>query len=379
MRVALELQPCCGKRSGIGTYAWEIAHRLRDGDGLTFSGNLFNFLGRNDNSASLRGISIPICENPLLPYGVYRRLWHAAPVSYSTLFPGADLSVFFNFIVPPRIEGHVMTTVHDLTYLRYPETMDARNLRRITHDIGYSLKRSDRILTISEFSKGKITELLHIPPEQISVVCAAPSELPEGADFSAVAEKYGIKKPYLLYIGTIEPRKNLVRLIQAFDRAKTAVGLPHQLVLAGGNGWNNTEIYESARAARHSGDVLFPGYISAAEKTVLYQNADAFTFPSLYEGFGIPPLEAMSQSCPVLCADAASLPEVVGDAALLVDPLDTNAIATGLEHLATDESLRRSLIQKGAERCQRFTWQKSAERLTTVCREVLNCPCDSMH
>lgn len=372
MKVSLELQPCCGKRSGIGTYVYELARRLETQNGIEFCGNLFNFCDRNDNSDSLRDVVIPIHENHLFPYGIYRRLWHVAPLSYRSMFPEkADLNVFFNFIVPPRVEGAVMTTVHDLTYLRYPETMDGRNLRRINRDIRYSIERSSRILTDSEFSKKEIKELLHVPAERIAVVYAAPPVLSDAVDFTQVSVKYKIEKPYILYVGTIEPRKNLVRLIEAFDSLKQKEKIPHQLVLAGGDGWSNSEIYKAACGASHSRDIIFTGYVSAAEKTTLYQYADAFVFPSLYEGFGIPPLEAMSQNCPVICANAASLPEVVGDAAIFADPLNTADIAEGILRVLTDAAVRDALIEKGTEQFKKFNWQASADRFTDVCKEVL--------
>lgn len=370
MNVALELQPCCGKRSGIGAYAYELARRMTDGDGLAFCGNLFNFRGRNDNAAALAGISIPVRENRLMPYGVYRRIWNALPVAYDSLFPKADLSVFFNYIVPPRIHGRVMTTVYDLTYLRYPETMQKVNLTRLREGMDRSVGRSDRIVTISEFSKREITQLLHIAPEKIDVVPCAPAGLAPGADFAATAEKYGLRQPYFLYVGTIEPRKNLARLIRAFGALKKWGGLSHQLVLAGGGGWNTEEIHRTAAASPDAKDIVFTGFVSAGEKTALYENAEVFVFPSLYEGFGIPPLEAMSQRCPVVCADAASLPEVVEDAALLVNPLDETALAEAMLSAATDEAVRRALREKGLRRVAAFTWESSAERLRAACKEV---------
>lgn len=370
MKVALELQPCCGKRTGIGNYAYELAKRLARHDGLEFQGNLFNFRGRNDNSSSLSGISMPVAENRLMPYGVYRRTWNAAPFSYGALFPQADITHFFNYIVPPRVKGKVITTVHDMTYLRYPETMDPKNLRRIRNGIQRSIDASEIVLTISEFSKREITELLDIPEERLAVVYYAASLGSDTGDFPAVSAQYNIRRPYILYVGTIEPRKNLMRLLRAFERLKKEANIPHQLVLAGGKGWVCEDIYRTASEITGNQDVVFCGYVSSAVKNALYANAAAFVFPSLYEGFGIPPLEAMTFGVPVICAGAASLPEVVGDAAALVDPLDEVDIAEGIWKVISNQDYAKALGERGRTRARKFSWEDSAQTLFNLYRSM---------
>ena len=294
-----------------------------------------------------------------------------APFSYNALFPAADLNVFFNFIVPPRVKGKVITVIYDMTYLRFPETMNESNLRRIRRDIGYSVARSDKIVTISEFSKNEIHELLQVPEEKIEVVYSAPSITTGVTDFQMVQQRLKIQKPYLLYVGTIEPRKNLIRLIQAFDWLKKEKQIPHQLILAGGGGWKTEEIYQSAEETQFAGEIQFTGYLSSEEKNALYQNADAMVFPSLYEGFGMPPLEAMLFGCPVICSDAASLPEIVGEAAELVDPLDVQTIADGIWHVLSNRDYRSLLIEKGAQQTLRFSWDRSAEKMIQIYKETL--------
>ena len=154
MTIALELQPCCGKRSGIGNYTYELARHLEHASDLKFVGNVFNFLGRNDNRQAFAGINMPIRESRLFPYGVYRRIWNLVPIPYQSMFPGdADLSVFFNYIIPPHVSGKAIAAVFDLTYLRFPETMELRNRKRLNAGMKYSISRSDHIITISEFSK----------------------------------------------------------------------------------------------------------------------------------------------------------------------------------------------------------------------------------
>ncbi len=370
--IALELQPCCGKRSGIGTYTYELAKRLKSDDEIQFCGNLFNFCGRNDNSQALQGIDMDMNVSRVFPYGVYRRLWRALPISYDNLFSQkSDGTVFFNYIVPPKIRGKIITTVYDMTYVRFPETMDARNLRRISAGMERSAKRSDRIITISEFSKREIIDLLGVPEEKVSVIYSAPSLSEETADSEDTLGKYGITKPYILYVGTIEPRKNLVRLIHAFEMLKRNEKLPYRLVLAGGKGWQNEEIYRAAKESPFAEDIIFTGYISNSERNCLYQNAELFVFPSLYEGFGMPPLEAMHWGCPVVTSDAASMPEICGDAAALVNPLDEEDIVKGIMAVLSDKEYAESLRKKGYEQEKKFTWETSAQQLISVCKEVL--------
>jgi len=368
--VALELQPCCWQRAGIGVYTYELARRLKNTDDLEFYGNVFNFAGRTDNTRVLEGISMPVRECKALPYGIYRRIWHLFPVSYDRLFSKrADLSLFFNFIAPPNISGNVITVIHDMTHVRYPETVRKTNLRRILRDLDYSVQRSCHLITVSEFSKREIIELLHIPEEKISVVYSAPSIGLETADFAAIEEKYHINGPYILYLGTIEPRKNLTRLLRAFQMLKKERGIPHKLVLAGGSGWNNEEIYQTARGLSCAEDVVFTGFLSTAVRNALYQHAATFVFPSLYEGFGVPPLEAMHFACPVVCARAASLPEIVGNAAELVNPLDETSIAAGIWNVLSDEEYAAMLVERGKQQRKKYTWEASAAQLTQICRQ----------
>lgn len=372
MKVALELQPCYWDRTGVGTYTYELAKRMKDKENVEFCGNIFNFCGKRNNEELLAGITMPVRENKLLHYGIYRRVWRYLPIPHECMFPGkVDLSVFFNFIVPPNICGKVITTVHDLTYLRYPETMKKSNYKHLTRGMDYSVKRSNKIVTVSNFSKQEIQKYLGVPEDKISVVYNAPSLANRSSEFEEICKKYRIRSPYILFVGTIEPRKNVARLLQAFELLKGEYRIPHQLVLAGGKGWQDEQIFQVLQDIHFSNDVIFTGYVSAEEKNSLYQNASVFVFPSVYEGFGIPPLEAMTWGCPVVCADAASLPEVVGEAAELVDPLDEVSIANGILRVLSDSEYAETLVRKGTLRAKEFSWEQSAERLFSVCKEVL--------
>ena len=372
-RVSLDLQPCAGNRSGIGMYTYEIAKRVKSDNELEFSGNLFNFRNEHEHSQWISKINIPVYQCHLLPYHIYRLMWEVFPLDYRRLFSGkSDLTVFFNYLVPPRIKGKVITTVHDVTYLRYPETVKARTLYSLRWRLRRSIERSDHILTVSEFTKRELQQLLNIPEEKISVIPNAAVFSENAADFGDVSKKYGFDGPYILYVGTVEPRKNLVRLLHAFEQLKTERNIPHCLVLAGGNGWNNADIYQAAKDSKYADQIHFTGYVTEEEKSGLYRHADVFVFPSLYEGFGIPPLEAMHWGCPVVTSNAASLPEVVGDAAELVDPFDETDIARGIWNILSDEAYASELVDRGKRQAEKFTWEDSAKKLTEICRKVLN-------
>lgn len=369
--VALELQCCCGIRTGIGQYTMKLAQNLHQTEKLSFKGRLFNFIGKNDNSAVTDSLEFAVDVNKLVPYSIYRRIFNILPVPYSLMFPKADLSIFFNYIVPPGTEGKVISVIHDMAYIRYPETLNASNLRRLKNGIAGSISRSDHIIAVSEFTKREIVELLGVPEDKISVLYCAASLSDETGDFEDLRKKYCIDMPYILYMGTIEPRKNLVRLIKAYEKLRELPGRQVKLVLAGGNGWKNDEIYAAAAASRFSDDIVFTGYVSAAEKNLLYRNAEFLSFISLYEGFGMPLAEAMSLGCPILCSREASLPEIAGNAALYVDAYDIDGIKDGMDKLLGTPELADELRINGYERVNNFSWEKSSAKLVEICERVL--------
>jgi glycosyltransferase involved in cell wall biosynthesis len=239
-----------------------------------------------------------------------------------------------------------------------------------------SCKRADKIITISEFSKSEIIRYLGIAEDKIVV-------MPCGVDFSkyhpnytkaevkVITDKYHLEDDYLLYLGTLEPRKNIIRLIGAYAQLKNNTQDIPKLVLAGRKGWMYDSIFEIVKELQLEEDVIFTGYIEASETPILMKGAKAFLFPSIYEGFGMPPLEAMACGTPVLVSNVASLPEVVGDAGVLVDPLSTQSIRDGLELLLKNEDLRNDLSRRGIERAQTFSWDKSVNIIEKVIKELV--------
>lgn len=236
-------------------------------------------------------------------------------------------------------------------------------------------RRADFFLAISEFTKQEMMRIWGIPAEKIHIVpCACSAEMhrvDNQEKLDKLREKYDLPEHFVLFVGNFNPRKNLERLMQAYDRARDSGKITHQLVIAGGQGWKfDREM--ALREIAHKDDVQFIGFVPDEDMAALYSAADAFLFPTLYEGFGIPVIEAQSCGTPVLTSNVSSLPEVGGDAAVYVDPYNVENICEGIVRIVSDASLVQELRQKGYENAERFSWERSAEKLRAVIeREIM--------
>lgn len=268
-----------------------------------------------------------------------------------------------------------IVTLYDLSFYLYPEYF--RPFQRLYLQIGTraSVRRAKQIITISESSKRDVVEILHTKPEQIQVV-------PPGVepDFFCPIEKSRVQDfrraknlpdHFVLFLGTREPRKNLPALIRAFTHAKRAYQLPHKLILAGGRGWLDSAIDRTIQELDAAGDIIFPGFVAQAELPLWYRAADVFVYPSQYEGFGMPALEALACGTPVITSNVSSLPEAVGKAAILVDPGASEQIADALQRVLTDAALRHELAARGPQQARPFTWERAAQLTAQTYRNAL--------
>ncbi len=343
----------------------------------------YNFFSRKDDHIKLERIAPFAGENirtQLVHFSgyMYRAASTFVPVPYSRFFgKTAGITHFFNYIVPPGVHGKTVVTVHDMVYKAFPETVRGRTKMMLNTGLKKSMKRADIIVTDSEFSKREIVKYFPQHEEKIRVVpcgvdlekfrpCEEPERIP------AVKESLGIEGDYFLYLGTIEPRKNLERLISAYSALAKKLGEKcPKLVLAGGKGWLYDGIFARVERLGLTDKVIFTKYVPSEDMNPLMCGALAFVFPSLYEGFGMPPLEAMACGVPVLASGEASLPEVTGDCAVICDAFSVKSIAQGLYRLYKDEALRKDLSARGLERAKTFTWERSAEILWSVYEELM--------
>ncbi|RMG92025.1 MAG: glycosyltransferase family 1 protein [Chloroflexi bacterium] len=275
--------------------------------------------------------------------------------------------VFFTpaHVIPGMYFGCSVATVHDLGYRYFPQAHTRWQRVYLEWSTRHNCRRSRRVIADSQATRDDLVRFYGVRPDKIDVIYPAvdPNLRPitNEREITAVCHKYGITPPYLLYLGTLQPRKNLIRLLEAYAHAN----LPHQLVLAGNPGWLSRPILAAIKAlpAEIAARVCLTGYVDEEDKGALLSAATALVFPSLYEGFGFPVLEAQVCETAVLCANTSSLPEVANDAALYVNPTDTNALTAALIQIATDNDLRQQLIMAGKTNARRFNWETTARQV----------------
>ncbi len=347
----------CDNRSMFETLVYEC-----EKDVFPINGNRFSFL--------------PFKENIRSP--VLNIFWHQAALpgwckrrKYDVLFLPAG-----NRRLPIYSPCPTVGTVHDFSSIHVKGKYDPARMFYITRVLPFLIKKLTRVLTVSESSKKDIVEYAGVPEERVIVTpLAADSNIyfPRNKEdsLSLVEAKYGIGSPYTLYISRIEhPGKNHVRLIRAFERLKISENLPHQLVLVGSD-WNGAEIvYKAALKSNHSRDIIFTGFVPTDDLPDLYCGSDLFIFPSLYEGFGLPILEAMSCGVPVACSNMSSMPEVAGKAAKLFDPYDEESIEDAMRFFLLDIDMRKHYAGLGLKRSKEFSWTKTAKRTLKVIKEA---------
>ncbi len=272
-------------------------------------------------------------------------------------------------------ETKLVVTVHDLSFLRYPEFFSCRkNIWHKAIGVARLLKRADRIVAVSENTKHDLVEILKIAADKIQVIYSGNNFLaaPLGdAEKNQFFFKNNLNPGFIFSVGNIEPRKNIGGLIKAYeDLRKRRPDLRMQLVLAGAKGWKHRQIFKTWKNSPYQEDIKFLGYISPSEKATLFATAAVFAYPSYYEGFGFPPLEALGAGVPVISSNISSLPEVLGQAALLVNPFRVEDISESLELILSDNNLRTNLIAAGKKQAALFTWEKAAQHYLELFKEL---------
>jgi len=310
----------------------------------------------------------PKAELRIMPFP---RLWTHLRLSWEMMTRPPDVLFVPAHVLPIIHPRCSLVTVHDLGYLYYPEAHPPFQRWYLRWSTAYNAWAATHVIADSETTKQDLVQHCRTPAGKISVVYPGRDEslvpVENQTLIEAVKARYGLSRPYVLYLGTLQPRKNLVRLVEAWAKASVR---GYQLVLAGKKGWLYENLFRRVRELGLENSVIFPGYVPRTDLAPLLSGAAAFILPSLYEGFGFPVLEAMSCGTPVICSNLSSLLEVAGDAALLVDPTDTEALAAALIRLLEDTRLRAELQERGFRQTRRFSWTTCAQQIMALLEMV---------
>jgi glycosyltransferase involved in cell wall biosynthesis len=304
----------------------------------------------------------------------WARIWHRAQIPYAIENILGKISLYHatDFVLPPlHKKTRSLVTIHDLSFVRVPETASPSLKKYLDVVVPRSIARATHIHAVSEATRQDIITLYNTPPHKISVIAnAIEPHFKPTPPTPELFTKYAIPHvPYIVTVGTVQPRKNYSRLVKALVQLRKHHDI--HLVVAGGRGWLEDEFYATIRDTGMTDYVHVTGFVADSDLPALYSGAVCMAFPSVYEGFGIPPLEAMACGVPVVSSNTSSMPEVVEDAALLIDPYSVDDIHNALERVITDHELRKTLIARGFIQAKKFTWENSAHQLHQLYQQLL--------
>ncbi len=375
VRIGIDYTSAAHQSAGIGRYTYQmvkaLAARPVNSSGVDY--RLFVADSKNVKS-TLPGPNFSWCPSRLTERWL-ARLWYRLrlPLWIETWTGPLDLFHAADFVLPPVKPGvRTIVTIHDLSFVREPDSVMPGMTAHLKRWVPRSVERADRVIAVSEATRQDLIELYQTPPEKITTlyhgVTAEFKVIKEPATLASVRQKYGLgDRSFILSLGTIQPRKNYRRLIQAFAK----IDRSFSLVIGGGKGWKYENILAEVARQGLEKRVHFLGFVADADLPALYNAASLFVLPSLYEGFGLPLLEAMSCGTPVIASNRSAMPEVVGQAGLLVDPRDTPAIAAAISKVLADPNLQQRLSQAGLIQAARFSWADMAGQLLKLYYQLL--------
>ena len=373
MTIYIDVSAAAHRRAGLGRYAENLTRALVP----RLTHKLGLFYNREKGVTLPPGLEHLPSRTVAFSYKSWRMLvWlgQLAHIPFNNLVPDAALFHAAEHLLLPLKDVPTVLTVHDLIFRYLPEHHKPLNRWYLNLTMPLYCRRADHIIAVSEATRQDIINAYHIPPEKISVIyeAADPRFEPQlRTVVEAMRARYHLPEQYLLYVGTIEPRKNLTRLLKVWETLYLAQEVP-PLVIVGQQGWLMGDFFAALESSPAREGVLLTGYIEDCDLPALYSGATAMVFPSLYEGFGLPPLEAMACGTPVLCSNVSSLPEVVEDVALTFDPTDDEAMSQALQRIVRDKALRTTLKEQSLCQAARFSWGRAAQETKHVYEQVLS-------
>ena len=375
MRITLDLSPAVHHHAGLGRYAHELLAALTALDHTNeYSAFYYATRGNERPEPPLDRVPARAIRLPAKPWRMSVLLAYLVGVTMDRWLPPGDIFHATDHLLPPLRLSRGVFTIHDLIFRFFPEFHLPLNRWYLSLMLPRFMQRADAIIAVSESTRRDALRLMGIPPEKVTVIYEGVNQafrpLKDAVRLEEVRARYNLPPRFILYLGTIEPRKNIQMLLDAYHGLLGRDGEAPALVIAGRKGWLFQPVFDRVRELGLEARVHFTDYISPRDTPALLNAAEVFVFPSLYEGFGLPPLEAMACGTPVICSNAASLPEVVGDGGILIDPRDVGALVEALERVLSDENLRRDLRARGLAQASRFSWESAARETCAVYEAV---------
>lgn len=367
MRIGIDAHMIGSRETGNETYCLGLVEglsKLRDGNQYVV------YLSSKETLIELD--DQPNFERRVLAHG--SSVWRlAAGYAQASRIDKLDL-LHVTYNTPLFTKCPQVVAVHDISYAHFPEFFSKRDLRLLSKYVPYSVRSARHVLTLSQSAADDIANVYGVPREKLTVVPLAArktyTHVADPALVGEVRERFGLAGPYILAVGNLQPRKNLSRLVEAFAQLPRSLR-DLKLVLVGKAQWQQSQVYERVKDLNLEDRVVFTGYVTDDELALLYHSSQALVYPSLYEGFGLPILEAMACGTPVICSNTSSMPEVAGDAALLIDPLNVGEMSEAIAQVAGSGSVRAELAARGLRRNAQFTWQETARQTANVYEKVV--------
>jgi glycosyltransferase involved in cell wall biosynthesis len=374
MRICIDVSPAVHHRAGLGRYAQELTAALLDVD------REYEYVGFYHRPAEAQ-VDPPLDRLPHLTTNLPTKPWrmsallaHFTRVPQDRLFPGVDLFHATDHLLPRLSKVKSVFTLHDLVFRFYPEAHKPLNRWFLTLMMPRFLQAADAVIAVSECTKRDVMRLYGLDEAKIRVIYEGVNPRLGTAPPEAIAaarHRYNLTDSFILCVGTIEPRKTLTLLLEAFQALKNQ-RTESKLVIVGKKGWLYEGFFRRLRELGLEDEVIFPGFVPDEDLPAVYSAADLFVFPSLYEGFGLPVLEAMACGAPVICSNTSSLPEIVGDAAMTLDPLDHEAWVAAMKEVLESKALQEEMTARGLQRARMFSWEETARKTLDVYRDVLS-------
>ena len=345
MRIALDGMPLASPLTGVGHYTAELARNLA----VVAPSDSFTFIS---------------------PEGLLKRRWWSLGLPLHLLRNPVDLFHGTNYEVPLWSGRPTVVTIHDLSLLLHHDVHEQHLVRRARRRLPLMAKSASKIITPSKSVKTEVCEAFAINPEKVAVTPEAPRPVFKRREGTEILRRLGVDGDFILFVGTIEPRKNLRNLVNAYHRLLRSTSLSPRLVIAGGRGWLMDDFESFIKKNGLEDRICFTGYLEDEDLCGLYSSCAAFVYPSLYEGFGLPPLEAMACGAPVITSRVPALMETVGSAARLIDPKDVDDLAQAMAEMLSDEKMREHYVEAGRNQVKKFSWEQTALKTLEVYREL---------